>query len=264
MLKNTVNPVLCENAQQMRLNLLTIGYAVVDSEWSGRVHASAYSRLYFILRGGFGLNGTEIPAGSCLLLPAGWDFTYGCSGEMEQVYIHLQLRAADGMDLLRACPGPLTAPMPQTLGETMLRLAEGESAMDCLQAQQLILQTVLTLLTENNVSLQVQRYSPQIRSAVEYIRANLSLQLTIGEVAEQAFLAPSALTRQFRQETGMSVGQYVDGLILARAEQLLKSSSLSIREISESLGFCDQFYFARRFKEKTGISPRVYRKSQHI
>lgn len=264
MLQNNENRILCEKAEKIRLKLLAAGYAVVDSAWKGRVLSPTYSRLYFIYSGGFLVDGQEIPEGNCLLLPAGYDFSYGCQNTMEQVYIHLQLRAQDGMDLLRSCKKPLTAPFSAEEGEKMRQSVTGQSAAACLAAQQMILVAVLRLLDRQGIALQMQTYSPQIQSAVEYIRKNLSLQLTISQVAERAFLAPSALTRQFRREIGMSVGQYIDTLIFAEAEQLLKGSNLSVCEISERLGFCDQFYFARRFKEKTGLSPREYRKTFHI
>ena len=47
---------------------------------------------------------------------------------------------------------------------------------------------------------------------------------------------------------------------MARCEELLCDTDLSLSEISERFGFCDQFYFSRRFKAKYGETPRDTRK----
>jgi len=39
----------------------------------------------------------------------------------------------------------------------------------------------------------------------------------------------------------------------------MQNRSLKDRQIAESLGFCDEFYFSRRFKAVTGQSPRQFR-----
>ena len=48
------------------------------------------------------------------------------------------------------------------------------------------------------------------------------------------------------------------------AEHLLVSTNLSIQQISERFGFCDQFCFFRRFKEKYGETPQRYRRMRLI
>ena len=64
-------------------------------------------------------------------------------------------------------------------------------------------------------------------------------------------------------ELGVSIGQYIDSQILFRAKLELELNKLSIAEISEKYGFCDQFYFSRFFKKHIGESPRQY-KLHHV
>ena len=249
---------------RLRLNMLSAGYAEVDRTWYGDVVAPSCTRLYFILSGSFTVSGQVFTAGNCLLLPAGYSFSYGCKDSMEQVFIHLQLCDVNSMDLLAVCGKPLNCPFSPDDTEMFLALAKGKDPMDSLQAQNLILSTVMRLLDQHGISLRLQEYSPQIRRAMEYIADHLSIQLTIPQIAQKSFLAPSTLTRNFRRETGMTIRQYVDELVLSRAEQLLKNTTLSIRDISDSLGFCDQFYFSRQFKKWYGVSPREYRQTCRI
>lgn len=51
------------------------------------------------------------------------------------------------------------------------------------------------------------------------------------------------------EEAGMSPGKYIDNMIFLKAKQMLSDPALTIGQISRKLGFCDQFYFSRRFKE---------------
>jgi transcriptional regulator GlxA family with amidase domain len=47
-----------------------------------------------------------------------------------------------------------------------------------------------------------------------------------------------------------------------KAEQMLKNSTMSVAEISERLGFSEQFYFSKCFKQNFGLPPREYRKTK--
>jgi len=51
------------------------------------------------------------------------------------------------------------------------------------------------------------------------------------------------------------------GRLIDRACELMCESRFTDSEIAERLGFCDEFYFSRRFKEITGKSPRMFRKN---
>ena len=63
------------------------------------------------------------------------------------------------------------------------------------------------------------------------------------------------------EEAGMSPGKYIDNMIFLKAKQMLSDPALTIGQISQKLGFCDQFYFSRRFKQLCGTTPLKYRKN---
>jgi AraC-like DNA-binding protein len=58
----------------------------------------------------------------------------------------------------------------------------------------------------------------------------------------------------------MTLGRYMDDLLLQRAQQMLLSSEESISRIAEQLGFCDQFYFSRYFRQRLQETPSQYRR----
>ena len=96
-------------------------------------------------------------------------------------------------------------------------------------------------MERNGIRLEKNEYSLQVRKAIEYIETHLSLQLSLNEIAANTFTAPSTLTRNFKRETGMTIGQYIDESIMFQAGQMLRAGKASVLEISEKFGFCDQF-----------------------
>lgn len=246
---------------KITLKILYSGCAEVDQRWGGTVTAPTDSRLYFILDGNFHIispdgEKTLLSEGNSYLIPSGYSYTYGCEDRMSHVFFHITLSAFDGLDILGNVERPLSCPF-ENIPEGILSF---NSVVDSLNTESFITGALHSLLSKNRVTLEMNRYSKEVKTAIEYIRRNLSLQLSIESIAAASFIAPSTLTRNFRQETGMSIGEYIDFLIFRESEKLLKSTDLTAYEISERLGFCDQFYFSRKFSEKYGVSPSKYRR----
>ncbi len=271
MITHEQNHTLCEVMNNIQLRILTCGYAILDheEEWKGLVTNPTFSRLYYILNGEFYIvskDGREmkLTAGNCYLLPAGYSFAFGCRETMEQVYFHIKLCDFDEIDLLKNCIRPISYEFPNQGGADYIDMVNSNDPKGSLWARKEVYTSLLALLEKYHISLKNNDYSPQVRRAIEYIEENLSLQLSIRKIAEMAYSAPSTLTRNFKRETGMTISQYIDESIMFQAEQMLLSGNTSILEISEKFGFCDQFYFARRFKEKFEMSPREYRKAPRL
>ena len=94
-----------------------------------------------------------------------------------------------------------------------------------------------------------------------FIRAHYTEDLNIAELAEKYHFNHSYLTRIFKKEKGESPLRLINSLRINDAKKLLLNRSLSIKEISEALGFSTQHYFSRIFKEYTGLTPKEYRAS---
>jgi AraC-like DNA-binding protein len=63
----------------------------------------------------------------------------------------------------------------------------------------------------------------------------------------------------FKRVAGMSFVAYLTHLRVSNARQLLHGSDRSVAEIAAEVGFADQSYFDRRFKQAFGMSPRQFR-----
>lgn len=260
------NKELCKIANRFQLELMQIGHANVTPSWQGSITSPVHSRLYYITRGSFYVitpdkKKTVFTAGSWHLIPAGYSYSYGCTEEMEQIYIHFKFCGYDGTDQLRNCATPLSMNAEQDPSPLFLAGLKSENTTQALRIQQLIYGVLLSFIEEHKIRFFENEPSVCVVRAIQYIRQNLSARLTVPEIAENASVSKSTLTKCFKKELSMSVKEYLFALILTEAEHQLRDSKKSIQDISEQLGFSDQFYFSRKFKEKFKKSPREYRKS---
>lgn len=259
----------CARQSKLSLRVLGAGYAKgTAEEWNDSVVSPGYSRLYYILRGDayVAYDGRQLPLEPlhCYLFPTGRSLRYGCHTEMEQIYFHINLLNESGYDLLRGCTFPMCDTFPPELPERLACLAAGKDIADVLLTECEVLRCLAALFRKYGFFPDISTLSPCVEAAVEFIGQSPSIQLTLPLLAERAFVSESQLAKKFRAEIGKPIGRYIDDMVFFRAEQLLSQSALSIAEIGARLGFCDQFYFSRRFKEKYGVTPQHYRKSKII
>jgi len=84
---------------------------------------------------------------------------------------------------------------------------------------------------------------------------------TIATYAQAAGISENYLSRQVKQSTGRSVGQWIDAVRIVKAKRLLASTAIPIIDVAAAIGLDDQSYFARFFKRETGLTPTGFRKS---
>ena len=94
---------------------------------------------------------------------------------------------------------------------------------------------------------------------LEYISQNLTGSIKIKDLTQIANLSERAFRHAFLQFTGKSPKQYIEDKILNSAQELLKNTDLTVKEVAFSLGYEDPYYFSRAFKKKYGTAPREYR-----
>ncbi|MBQ8309504.1 MAG: helix-turn-helix transcriptional regulator [Clostridia bacterium] len=98
--------------------------------------------------------------------------------------------------------------------------------------------------------------------AIDIILQNYSdADFSVNDLCEQLGLSSAHVRRIFMENAHVSPVKYLNYLRCEQAKNLLLTSNLSIKEISESIGFSDPLYFSRAFKKSVGISPLEYRKN---
>lgn len=100
-----------------------------------------------------------------------------------------------------------------------------------------------------------------LRRVLKFIDEHLQRDISLNEVAEAAFLSPNYLSQLLKKQTGMAFVEWLTVRRMERAQHLLSHTAERIFEVANAVGFADEAYFTRRFRQRFGQSPSAYRKS---
>ncbi len=98
-----------------------------------------------------------------------------------------------------------------------------------------------------------------IQKVLVYIHSRFKDGITLKEAAAYSGFTETYFSAVFKESTGVNFKQYIDNLRFEYAENLLKSTNLSITEVCYSSGFKSVSNFIKRFTKRFGISPVKFR-----
>ncbi len=101
--------------------------------------------------------------------------------------------------------------------------------------------------------------SPAVIKVMDYIYLNYSQKITMEQIAAVSGYSVPHISRIFREETGSTVSDYIAQQRCKKAASLLKSSDLSIGDIGSLVGYSDNNYFTKKFRQYMGTTPGKYR-----
>jgi AraC-like DNA-binding protein len=104
----------------------------------------------------------------------------------------------------------------------------------------------------------------RIEKSLGFMRSHLREPLNVAALAAVANMSRSHYTTLFRRVTGYAPLNYLNHLRMQRAVELLNTTDWPIKNISEQLGFSDQFYFSRAFSRMHNHSPSEHRRRYRI
>ncbi len=247
---------------------MTVGENAVvslDSTWCDVNKNSPFSRIYFILDGSgeITVNGEKVflQPGNVYFIPIGSDMEYRCDEQLVKLYFHINLIDCNGFDVFDGMKNTVIVKKGMEYVRSVVEAYSENTYTALLQLKRCLYEIIERASTEGGIAeKQLVSYSYHVACAMDYIKNNLSIKLDNSSIAQKLFVSESFLSKRFKAEVGITIGQYIDKLVFFSAQQQLLNRELSIHEISTSLGFCDQFYFSRRFRQFFGCSPAVYRK----
>lgn len=128
-------------------------------------------------------------------------------------------------------------------------------------AELLFAQLVLTLSRHRYATdnLAATDSETQLDKLITALAGSLSRPFALELFCEQEDCSERTLRRQFRQQTGMTIGQYLRQLRICHAQYLLQHSQKMIGEIAMLCGFEDSNYFSVVFSRETGMTPGQWR-----
>ncbi|MNO19892.1 putative response regulatory protein [compost metagenome] len=100
-----------------------------------------------------------------------------------------------------------------------------------------------------------------VETVKRWVSANYNQHADLNMLAGMVFLTPSYLSKLFKQETGLTLTDYVIEIRIRKAKQLLKNApDLKIHEIGAEVGYPDPAYFNKLFKKIVGLTPNEYKR----
>ncbi len=99
---------------------------------------------------------------------------------------------------------------------------------------------------------------PSIERSIAYLENHYNEKVTREQLSAIAGVSHSHYSILFKQFTGFSPNEYLSRLRINRAKELLMTGTSTLREIALKVGYKDEFYLSRRFKQQTGTSPSVF------
>lgn len=104
-------------------------------------------------------------------------------------------------------------------------------------------------------------FSRIVQGAIDYVAQHYGEKdLSVAQIAECLHFSPAYLNVLFKQEMKMTIKQYLNAYRLERAKLLLEKDFGKVTEIAEKCGYANANYFAKVFREATGMTPAEYRK----
>lgn len=102
------------------------------------------------------------------------------------------------------------------------------------------------------------QYSKVIHDMIGTIDKNYGQRLGLDVFADKYHLTPEYISSIFTKETGTNFSNYIKAVRMEKAKELLLHSNMKIYDVALQVGYPDQKYFSKVFKEYTGVSAKEY------
>ncbi|MFA6507003.1 MAG: AraC family transcriptional regulator [Treponemataceae bacterium] len=123
----------------------------------------------------------------------------------------------------------------------------------------LLIQSTQNMLRSYNQNNKESANSSTFEKSLEWVRQNYTTNVSTKEVAARYLYNSNYYSKLFRAQTGMCLLEYINTLRISKAKTLLYQTEARVKEIANEIGFADEKYFMRVFKQIEGISPTQYR-----
>lgn len=290
----TKNLTMTSLIDQLHPLVLNIGLAVHNANWNWQNVRSPFYRLYYILNGEAQI---RLPDGILELrpdhlyfIPAFVPHSYICHAHFEHFYIHIyedhqyDALILDNWDFpveVEATPidkalvsrlneinpnmqlansNPATYDNNPTLTRNLLKSRQ-RALCDKIESRGIVYQLLSRFFKHARPKIVTK--DKRIEEALEYISRHISENIDLDRLSVDTCLSKDHFIRIFKKETGMTPQKFINQKKIERAQLLLVTQPLSVKNIALSLSFEDFSYFNRLFKKMTGFTPKDYRNRQY-
>ena len=98
----------------------------------------------------------------------------------------------------------------------------------------------------------------------DYIDHNYEKKISLEKFSKMFYLCKDYLSRIFKREYGYNIYEYMLVIRMKNASEMIMNTNMKINDIAKMIGYTDYNYFSKAFKNKYGISPIQYRRSNQM
>lgn len=273
--------------EQMHPLVLNVGLAVHNADWNWKNVNSPFTRLYYVTEGSAQI---ELPDGIYTLSPKHMYFipaftihTNICKSNFVHYYLHIyevhysdndwldhwkfpvEIEATD-LDLAlfkRLCEinphmtlqksDPTTYDNNPTLMQNLIKNRQ-RAFCDKVESRGIVFQLLSRFFKQGQSKIEME--DNRIAKTVLYIRKHLNEAIELEKLAEISCLSKDHFIRLFKKELGTTPLQYINQKKIEKAQLLLITEELAVKEIAFQLAFDDYSYFNRLFKKQPALLPK--------
>jgi two-component system, response regulator YesN len=120
----------------------------------------------------------------------------------------------------------------------------------------------ITDLTKHMANRKKNQSESIVAKAVSYMNEYYKKDISLDDVSREVNINPYYFSKRFKEETGVNFIDYLTGIRIKKAKELLEDPNLSIKEICTRAGYSDPNYFSRIFKKIENVTPSEYREKR--
>lgn len=99
----------------------------------------------------------------------------------------------------------------------------------------------------------------ELDAVLAWLEQHAHRDLTLADIAQYASMSVRTLNRRFQAETGQTPMQWVTGVRVRHAQQLLETTGYGVERVGREVGFSSPANFREQFRRLTGVAPLSYR-----
>lgn len=281
---------MTQSIDQLHLLILNVGLAIHNADWNWRNVNSPFTRLYYVTEGTARIllptGIQELKPDHLYLVPSFTTHSYLCDTHFVHYYLHIyedhqsessiledfsfptEIPAGDlELPLIkRLCGINPTMQLPQsdptsydnnpTLIKNIIKNKQ-RTFCDKVESRGIVYQLMARFLKDAQPKTEIN--DDRIQKVLSYIRKNIYKTIDIDSLAAISCLSKDHFIRLFRKEVNNTPLQYINQKKIEKAQLILITDSMPVKNISYLLAYEDHSYFNRLFKKLTGVTPQQYR-----
>ncbi len=276
--------------ESINLQMLNVGFAKHNGDWNWEDVQSPFARIYYVTEGYakvFTSSGVmELRPNHLYIIPSYVKHTTWCDGKFSHYYLHVyeafrkeadifeyydfpsEVEACEGdervfADMCRLYPFatlPASDPSSYDFASKFNAYVKRYNEMQLYEKMEL--RGRILLLFSRFVHYATPRLwttDERFTNVLDYIHLHLNSDVDVDTLSDVACVSKAYLTRLFQKHFNTTPLQYINQKKVEKAQLLLITDNMTVKEIAYSLGFNDHSYFIRFFKKVTGLTPNQYR-----